>query len=297
MLRLGAALIAAVLLTAQAPIHTVPSQPHRAVNQQAAQDKARGTEEAPLFVKVEAPERSAAEIASEQEREQEALKIETRLADLTGDLATYTRKLYVATAALALITLGLLVLGFMQAFDNKRSIKAAEIAAKAAQASAEATQQQLKPFISVKNVALHNYGLGQAPWALIVLKNSGGGPAFNVTQRARMGVDHFPLPGLPPDEGPPEFRDSIPLAANGEIQMHVALARELQVHHIAAFNADAMAIYVSGDVSYIDMFKERHTIPIILFSNNAGGMQHGQMAAYSINTEVPAGDAVEAGPD
>jgi hypothetical protein len=55
---------------------------------------------------------------------------ESRLADLTGDLASYTKWLFFATFALALATAGLVRLGFIQARDLKRLTDTGERASK-----------------------------------------------------------------------------------------------------------------------------------------------------------------------
>jgi hypothetical protein len=240
----------------------------------------RGTEQAPFFIKVIPPKKSKAESVSQEKKESEGVSVEKRVADLTGDLATYTEKLYYATVALAALTAGLLLLGFLQRGDNKRAIKTAEESAEAAKLSAQAAVVQLKAFVAIQAVALENVGEGLVPRAVITFKNTGLSPAFNVTQTGTMGIDYFPEPQGKPDLGGPVSRESQPLGPGVEIGMPVQLPRALQAHHIGALLGNTMALYVFGTVSYADAFGEKHSYPIALYSNLDGGMREGRMAAF-----------------
>lgn len=133
MLTNRALLFLAVFLAAVPAIPEALSQqpPARESQQNTAQEQ-RGTESAPVVVKVITPEKSDADLAKEEAKEKESLAVEERLADLTGDLAGYTKGLFIATLVLAGLTAGLLGLGVFQVRDAKRSIAAAETAANAA---------------------------------------------------------------------------------------------------------------------------------------------------------------------
>lgn len=145
MKRLAIALVAAVLLTAQGSVQQLPL-----ANNRATLPKGTSVLSPPhLFIKVAPTEKSTTDVDPEKATEKESLKVESRLADLTKDLADYTWLLFVATAVLAGITAGLLGLGFIQAFDNKRSIKASEAAAKAALSNANAILLAERAYVKV----------------------------------------------------------------------------------------------------------------------------------------------------
>jgi hypothetical protein len=123
--------------------------------QNAAQQR-RGTEDSPVVVKVIPAEKSADDLARENARDQEKLAIDQGLVGLTRDLALYTKLLFLAAAALALIALGLVVAGFRQARDARKSIAAAVDSAAAARISADAFMNaeaaQLYPIIRISNL-------------------------------------------------------------------------------------------------------------------------------------------------
>jgi hypothetical protein len=133
MLRLGAVLIAVVLLTAQAPILKVSKQPPAVNGQQKSADEQRGTEHLPVIVKVIETEKPKGELAREDAEHKEKAVSDGALVDLTRDLALYTKLLFIATALLVAVTGGLVRVGYLQIRDAKDSIAAAFTAAKAAQ--------------------------------------------------------------------------------------------------------------------------------------------------------------------
>jgi hypothetical protein len=112
-------------------------QPTKTGQQNAAQQE-RGTENSPVVVKVIPGEKSKDEIARENAKDKEKSAVDERIASLTGDLAFYTKLLFGATAALAVITFGLVIAGFRQVSDAKKAIAAAVDSAAAARISAEA---------------------------------------------------------------------------------------------------------------------------------------------------------------
>lgn len=125
---IGAAVALSFLITANAE----PINPAKPASRKVVTQELRGTEQSPIYVKVQTPEKSKSERAKEESVSKESIATETRLADLTGDLAKYTLGLFIATALLAFLTVGLLVLGFFQISDAKKSIGAAVAAAEAA---------------------------------------------------------------------------------------------------------------------------------------------------------------------
>jgi len=117
-----------------APALAESKQPPRHNDQQQTRAELRGSETAPVFVKVIPPTRPKADLDREKAKENAVVSDSNRLTDFTGELAKYTEMLAYGTFALALLTAGLLTLGAFQIKDNRRSITAAENAANAAAA-------------------------------------------------------------------------------------------------------------------------------------------------------------------
>jgi hypothetical protein len=110
-------------------------QPPTKLSQQNAPQQDRGSESSPVVVKVLPAEKSKDDLAREDAQNSEKAAAEGRLINLTSDLAFYTKLLFGATACLALVTVGLVVVGFLQVRDAKESIAATKKAAEAAQES------------------------------------------------------------------------------------------------------------------------------------------------------------------
>jgi len=121
-------------------------QPSPAASPQKATQQERGSEDSPVVVKVIPTEKSKDELARENAKDKEKLAVDDRIARLTRDLAFYTKQLFVATAALALITLGLVILGFRQVRDARRSITAAEDSTRIAE---RALTELERPFVGI----------------------------------------------------------------------------------------------------------------------------------------------------
>ena len=114
--------------------------PPTTAGQQNAAEQERGSENFPLIVKVVPEEKSKDELAREYAREQS----EGRLVELTGDLALYTWRLFLATAGLVFATSGLVVVGFRQIRDAKEAIAAA---VKSANVAERALTELERPFV------------------------------------------------------------------------------------------------------------------------------------------------------
>jgi hypothetical protein len=113
-------------------------QPPSQASQQQPIKEERGSEKSPVIVKVLPPEKSKDELDAEIAKQES----DRQLVKLTGDLAAYTRLLFVATGLLAVITAGLVIAGFLQVRDAKASIAAAVKSAGAAEKAAAAAESQ-----------------------------------------------------------------------------------------------------------------------------------------------------------
>jgi len=134
-------------------------QPSPNASQQNANQQERGTEKAPIVVKVLPAEKSKGELDSEIAKQES----DRQLVKLTGDLAKYTRLLFVATGLLVLVTGGLMIVGFFQVSDAKKSIAAAVKSANAAEKSAESSLLTAKAAIGAELpiIGLSHFGLAR----------------------------------------------------------------------------------------------------------------------------------------
>jgi hypothetical protein len=176
---------------AQAPKHQ-SQQPSPKAGQYPPTQQERGTENSPVIVKVLPTEKPKDEL----DREIEKQESDRQLVKLTGNLATYTKALFIATGILALITAGLVVVGFFQVRDAKAAIAAA---VKSANVAERALTDLERPYLFILD---YNWLLVDAAkeigaetgWAYIVA-NVGKLPAVitRVSSGTRFGRSIPPL--------------------------------------------------------------------------------------------------------
>jgi hypothetical protein len=144
----------------------------------------RGTENNPFVAKIIPGERSEEEKAAIQEK----AELDGKLTDYTGDLASYTKCLFVATLLLALLTGALARAAYRQIRESRQSIdatvKLADAAAehaghaeRAIKVTEESAVRQLRAYVFVKEMkyASHFNPVGQYIWWSItpIWENSG----------------------------------------------------------------------------------------------------------------------------
>jgi hypothetical protein len=112
-------------------------------SQQKATQQDRGTETSPAVAKIIPTEKPKDELEAEKTKQES----DRQLVKLTGDLANYTKLLFVATAALFIATAGLVFLSFDQSRDTRRSIRAAEDSARIAE---RALTEMERPFVGIE---------------------------------------------------------------------------------------------------------------------------------------------------
>src|ERR1039457_6091370 len=152
-----AALLVVLFLTAPAAW----ADPHSGYRtQQADADhsntKSNGSRNAPFFVEVTRAPETKEELAKEDADANKKAAAEQRIVNLTADLAHYTNWLFKATAALGLFTFCLVVVGFYEICDARRSLRVAESAARSAAKTAAAAAKHFnlteRPYLFVFDV-------------------------------------------------------------------------------------------------------------------------------------------------
>ncbi len=95
----------------------------------------------------------------------------------------------------------------------------------------------------------------EGPINYIIIKNSGQTPAFEVRHVARIGIWEYPLKSKLPILGIPPLTSVSTLPPGGEGGKIHALPKPLTPEQITALQKGIAAIYVYGEITYIDAFK------------------------------------------
>jgi hypothetical protein len=127
-------------------------RPARTVPQDAAQQE-RGTDNSPLVVKVLPAEKSQSELDNDLEKQ----RSDRQLVELTGDLASHTKLLWIATGFLGLVATGLVGVGYFQVRQGRQALAVAVKAADASLLNAEALigAERAHLFVIIKSTELH----------------------------------------------------------------------------------------------------------------------------------------------
>jgi hypothetical protein len=95
-----------------------------------------------------------------------------------------------------------------------------------------------------------------------------------------MGIDQFPQTLKPPASDDSEALPSHPLAPGEEIEATPSLGRSLNTAQMAALRAGKLAIYVTGEIVYTDIFGIRRNTNYCLFAGGPINIDRGVMSAY-----------------
>jgi hypothetical protein len=163
-----------------------------------------------------------------------------RFADLHNALITA-----LSTVLLTVITLGLILSGVDQ------------------QAT---TRAQLRAYVMIESVAITGISDGQKPDVHISIKNSGQTPASYVTHWAKLGCTTFPeMSGPIPRRDPSETLPESAMAPGAILNIITGVDRELNAATIRAIKAQTHALYVIGEIRYIDAFGTPRDTDFLLF--------------------------------
>jgi hypothetical protein len=134
----------------------------------------------PIVVNVNPAPKTDAERNEEAEDRRKKAATDAKLTEYTGELAFFTKGLFVATVVLAIATFGLLIAAFRQSRDTKASVAVAQAAAEAAKKSADTAEKDLiashKPLITISDLKLCQQSeFEERPHIAFGLRNSGKG--------------------------------------------------------------------------------------------------------------------------
>jgi hypothetical protein len=225
----------------------------------------RGTEQSPFIVKTIPGPTDEAKAAEEAKERREKAELDKKLVEFNADLAFYT-KILAGFAGLQFLAL------VIQAYWLARTVKVSEKAAAAAKESADAVVSQLRAYVFIKTAELANLDEPEPVTASVVLRNSGQTPAFRVNAWGGISYRPFPLTvPLPTRESPGGTTGSVADLAPGTDMHQIYDIPPLSEQQREALRAGTAAIYVYGDIRYVDAFKqERFCRYRYIFGGNMG---------------------------
>ena len=265
------------------PQSSQPSQPPAADQ--------RGTDQSPLSVKVIPSQRSPEEVEKEENDRREKAEVDKKLTDEAGKIAVYSFWLGIFTFALFCAAIGQIGLFWIQLRYTRRSLDDAALAANAAQASAHATresmvlatdtaQRQLRAYLMVHTAVVENFSAGGKPRAKLTIKNTGQTPAHAVTHWCSSGIAPYPVEDhvvralkrreidLPTKPLPPGCQTKT--WSESDI---------LTEDQYEAVSDGTHALYVIGEIRYLDAFNKPQETDFLLFAGGPTGIT-GELAEY-----------------
>jgi hypothetical protein len=147
-------------------------------------------------------------------------------------------------------------------------------------------QRQLRAYVMIKSVRIDNVIIGGKPEVLITLRNSGQTPAREVTHWAKLVFSTFPeISELMPGR---DVRETLPtsfIAPGGKLRLNTGIDLPLNGPTIKAIADQSHALYVKGEVRYVDAFGVKRATDFFLFCTGALAA-NGTMASYKSGNRV-----------
>jgi hypothetical protein len=144
--------------------------------------------------------------------------------------------------------------------------------------ASDTAERQLRAYVMIESVRLEDFEVGRRPFARVTFRNSGATPAHRLTHWCMMGFDAFPhtLPFPTSDDTalPPT-----PLAPRGSISLRTPPLNELNLATWSDLAAGTHAIYLAGEIKYIDAFGKARETQFVLFTGGPLGASD-SLAAY-----------------
>jgi hypothetical protein len=243
-------------------------QPETAVTQGKTNEDQRGTEQSPFIVKV-APAPKTDDERAEETKERDRIanadrkkeESDTKVVEYTGELAFFTKSLFIATAALVFATLGLCVAAFRQSRDMKSSIAVATKAANAAKASADAVVIQLRAYASVMAASIRGFEQNGPFRIQIRIANHGQTPAYELTHEhgfthGEANISRFKGELWPPERDVPLSKTTLAsgISQDAVIDIPAPLRPEVKT----AIRVGTHGLFAYGEIRYRDAFGNWH---------------------------------------
>lgn len=218
-----------------------------------AESDTRGSKDSPVAVEV-----IALPDASESEKREQA---EERRARADSD-----RMLVWLTAALVLATIGLWIATLLLWRATRRLVMDAR----------ENAERQMRAYVGVESSSIA-LSQGSPAVASVVFKNYGKTPAYEFTIQS--GIEMAPsFEELPPPAPEPPGGPRGVLSPGATVVLSRSGTTLIGAEHVAALQTEKRAIFVYGEVSYVDAFKKRRFLAYRLMTGGSVGL-HGKNLA------------------
>jgi hypothetical protein len=168
----------------------------------------------------------------------------------------WTDPISLATWLLAVITGGLVIVGYLQIQTSRRQVRA---------------------YVSVVSAEIKNVEIGGSPEATVVIRNSGQTPAYGLNGTGGIGMGPS-FDTLPPGIGPPEKTVASLAATAFNLQFHKA-DWILTQDHMTALQNKNLTIWVYGEMSYRDVFHVNRVTKFRFQTGGTAGIQGNRLAA------------------
>jgi len=163
-----------------------------------------------------------------------------------------------STAALAFITLILAVGTLCLWLATKRLVRGAE----------KTAERQLRAYVINWRAIISNVTAGEIPEVEIEVKNFGQTPAYRVRHVARITLAIFPLIE---DLALPPALSRITVGPGSIFFLRARLSEPLGADHVDGLKSGELAIYVVGEIRYVDAFaRDRWTNYRLIYGGPRG---------------------------
>jgi hypothetical protein len=148
----------------------------------------------------------------------------------------------------------------------------------------QTARSQLRAYVMVDIARIDDLKVGGKLKAHLTFKNSGQTPARELTHWCAMGFDEFPLSGTikTPDGDDPPPR---PLAPQGVLHTWADEKRTLNQETMDALAGGSHAVYVIGQIRYIDAFGVKRETDFLMFAGGPVGVG-GELASYRTGNRI-----------
>jgi hypothetical protein len=151
-------------------------------------------------------------------------------------------------------------------------------------AASEAEQIRLRAYLSPVLAQAGDFGTERPTVVQITITNTGETPANDVRVRTGVGAGNFPMT----EKFPPLITTDAPTTVGQKQSIYsvVKTKRALTHEEIEIIRAGKGAIYAVGDITYVDMFKKRHSCNFkFYYGGDVGLRPDGIMATQEKNCD------------
>jgi hypothetical protein len=138
----------------------------------------------------------------------------------------------------------------------------------------DTAERQLRAYVFGGNARMIDVEAGKQPSVKLRLFNLGQTPAYEVTAGVSIGFGSYPVFGLFPEAPQAPVHSRATIGPGRQVRHAVTKAEPLTFEEVVAIHSGTGAIYVVGEIRYVDAFKKpRRTQFRLMYS--AGAVKRG----------------------